>query len=83
MRPMARRRKYGRSGHRRGDEGDRIPGLGSHWRSDGAAKTAYQNQRDALVVADLRRQESGVDLSVYRCDVCSAWHMGKTGQRER
>jgi hypothetical protein len=24
----------------------------------------------------VRRQDSGVELTVYRCDVCSAWHMG-------
>jgi hypothetical protein len=48
----------------------------SHWRADGAAKTPYQTRTDALVVADERRQASGVVLNVYRCDICSAWHLG-------
>ena len=80
--PMARRRRDRRSERRRSGEDDRIPGLGSHWRSDGVAKTGYRSQSDALVAADMRRQESGVDLNVYRCDVCSAWHMGKPNGRD-
>jgi hypothetical protein len=55
----------------------RVAGLGEHWRADGLPKAAYPSQRDALAVAQMRRQESGADLHVYRCDVCGAWHMGK------
>ncbi len=62
---------------------ERIPGLGSHWRADGAPKTAYRSQSDALTMALVRRQESGVELDVYRCDVCSAWHMGNPTRGER
>ena len=51
-------------------------GLGSHWRADGRPKAAYASQGDALTAALMRRQDSGVALTVYRCDVCSAWHMG-------
>jgi hypothetical protein len=50
--------------------------LRSHWRADGAAKTPYLTRTDALVVADERRQASGVVLNVYRCEFCSAWHLG-------
>ena len=57
--------------------------LGSHWRADGAPKTAYGSQGEALGVADERRQDTGVELSVYRCDFCSAWHMGNAAGRER
>jgi hypothetical protein len=32
-------------------------------------------------MADERRRISGVDLSVYRCDFCPAWHMGNSGGR--
>jgi hypothetical protein len=53
-----------------------MAGLGEHWRADGLPKTAYPNQHDALTAALVRRQESGVALNVYRCDVCGAWHMG-------
>ena len=60
-----------------------MHGLGSHWRTDGAAKTAYRTQGDAQAAADVRRQDSGVELNVYRCDVCSAWHMGNPGGRDR
>jgi hypothetical protein len=55
-----------------------VAGLGSHWRADGLAKVAYPSQGDALTAALVRRQESGVELTVYRCDVCSAWHMGNS-----
>jgi hypothetical protein len=57
--------------------------LRSHWRADGGAKTPYMTQTDALVVADERRQESGVVLNVYRCDFCSAWHLGNADGPER
>ena len=59
----------------------RIAGLGSHWRADGHPKAAYASQRDALTAALVRRQESGVALNVYRCDVCAAWHMGNRRDR--
>jgi hypothetical protein len=55
---------------------DRVAGLGSHWRADGMPKVGYRDQRDALTAALVRRQESGVELNVYRCDVCASWHMG-------
>ncbi len=45
--------------------------------ADGLPKTAYRSQSDALTAALVRGQESGVELNVYRCDVCAAWHMGK------
>lgn len=60
------------------DRDHRVPGLGSHWRGDGLPKAAYASQGDALTAALVRRQDSGVELTVYRCDVCSAWHMGNT-----
>jgi hypothetical protein len=72
------RRNNARTGQGRRNEGDdnRLPGLGSHWRADGQPKTAYSSQGDALTAALVRRQESGIDLNVYVCDVCSKWHMG-------
>jgi hypothetical protein len=60
----------------------RVSGLSSHWRADGLPKTAYASQHDALTAALIRRQESGVDLNVYRCDVCTSWHMGNPQRRE-
>ena len=61
-----------------------APSLGAHWRADGTPKIAYGSQGEALAVADERRAETGVDLSVYRCDFCSAWHMGNAeGRHER
>lgn len=77
---MARRTNR-RSTPGRGGVAPRTPSFGSHWRADGNPKTAYRSQAEALAMADWRRQESGADLSVYRCDVCSAWHMGKAGGR--
>jgi hypothetical protein len=34
-------------------------------------------------MADEVRHETGVTLNVYRCDVCSAWHVGNSDRRER
>jgi hypothetical protein len=59
-----------------------MPSLGAHWRADGTPKTSYRSEKEALSMADERRWESGVVLSVYRCDLCSAWHMGNPGGRE-
>jgi hypothetical protein len=72
------RRNSGRKGQGRHTQGtDRTAGLGTHWRADGQPKTVYRSQSDALTAASVRRQESGVELNVYSCDVCAAWHMGK------
>lgn len=63
---------------------NRAPSLGAHWRADGTPKTAYGSQGEALAVAEERRAETGADLSVYRCEFCSAWHMGNAeGRHER
>ena len=56
---------------------------GEHWRADGAPKTAYRTQGEALSVADERRQDAGVELAVYRCGLCTAWHMGSAEGRGR
>ncbi|MEI7479866.1 MAG: hypothetical protein WCK25_06090 [Actinomycetes bacterium] len=50
---------------------------GSHWRSDGAAKTRYDNERSALDAATYRGGEEGIDLTAYKCDFCSGWHMAR------
>lgn len=34
------------------------------------------SQGEALSVAEERSRETGLTLDVYRCTVCSAWHMG-------
>jgi hypothetical protein len=74
--PVPRRNNTRNGPERRTGDEHRVPGLGSHWRADGLPKTSYASQGDALTAALVRRQESGVALDVYRCDVCSAWHMG-------
>jgi hypothetical protein len=77
-------RRPARRGGRTGDGRDARPhGLGSHWRADGRPKTAYPSQRDALSVADERRDDTGVELNAYRCDTCSGWHLGNAAGRER
>jgi hypothetical protein len=60
----------------------RGPSLGAHWRADGTPKTAYPSEKDAWAMADERRQDSGAELTVYRCDFCAAWHMGNARGRE-
>jgi hypothetical protein len=41
------------------------------------------SQGEALSVAEERRREAGRTLDVYRCAVCSAWHMGNPIERGR
>ena len=41
----------------------------------------YARQADALVAADERGKEAGVELGVYRCAFCNGWHMGRRGGR--
>ncbi len=57
--------------------------LGTHWRVDGKPKTAFPTQSDAQHAAEERTLESGADFRVYQCDVCSAWHMGRSSGRDR
>jgi hypothetical protein len=78
---MPRRNKARKKPEQQNEEPRRVAGLGTHWRSDGLPKTAYANQVDALTAALVRRQESGVELNVYRCDVCASWHMGNIRSR--
>ena len=73
---MPRRNSARRSQGQQTHDDRRVAGLGSHWRADGLPKAAYASQGDALTAALVRRRDSGVELTVYRCDVCSAWHMG-------
>jgi hypothetical protein len=80
--PVPRRHTTRKGRGRRADDDHRVPGLGSHWRADGLPKASYASQGDALTAALVRKQESGVVLDVYRCDVCSAWHMGNPRRRE-
>ena len=70
------RRKSDRTGRRLPNSAPKEPTHRSHWRADGAPKTAYRDQREALSVADERRADDGVELNVYRCEFCSAWHLG-------
>jgi hypothetical protein len=83
MGPMPRRNNPRAARRAENPAKERVPGLGSHWRADGAPKTAYRSQSDALTAALVRRQESGVELDVYRCDMCSAWHMGNPTRGNR
>jgi hypothetical protein len=83
------RRNAPRRGGRRISPGDRPRdavrpvSLGAHWRADGQPKSAYRSQGEALSVADERRAESGVDLNVYRCEICRSWHLGSFGRSQR
>jgi hypothetical protein len=54
---------------------------GSHWRADGTPKVAYRSQAEALSVADERRYDTGLELTVYQCDMCSSWHMANAEGR--
>jgi hypothetical protein len=38
---------------------------------------------EALSVAEERMREAGRKLDVYRCAVCSAWHMGNPIERDK
>lgn len=52
----------------------------AHVKANGSPKRAYASEAEALSVADEQRWENGVQLSAYRCPVCTAWHLG--GRRE-
>ena len=54
----------------------------SHWRSDGRAKTRFPDAARAWAAATERSAESGVELTVYACEVCSGWHMGRPHGRD-
>jgi hypothetical protein len=71
---MARRTKATQKRHA---PNNRPLRLGTHWRADGAPKVSYGSAGEAWSVADERRQETGVALNVYQCDVCAGWHMGR------
>jgi hypothetical protein len=75
---MARRNRP-RNAQRPRPSPERSIRLRTHWRADGAPKTAYRSQGEAMGVADEKRQDFGVDLNVYQCDVCALWHMGNAG----
>jgi hypothetical protein len=77
---MGRRKARRRSVPLRSDAARRF-NPGSHWRADGTPKAAYRSQAEALSVADERRDDTGLELAVYRCEVCSAWHMGNAEGR--
>ncbi len=53
----------------------------SHWRDDGGPKVRYPSRADALVAADDRSKESGIELGVYECAFCGGWHMGRSSGR--
>ncbi len=54
----------------------------SHFRRDGAPKTRYSTQREAADAAQLRWVLDRVELDVYRCELCTGWHMGKRFSRD-
>jgi hypothetical protein len=62
--------------------GARPSNLRSHWRGDGTPKTTYRSQAEALSVVDERRQDAGIELGAYRCEVCSGWHIGSSDRRD-
>ena len=76
------RRHSSRSPFRGGPNDEGSSRLGSHWRRDGQPKASYMSQGEALSVAEERTLETGLRLDVYRCPVCSAWHMGSPVETE-
>jgi len=43
--------------------------------TNGQAKDAYRNQREAQRRADILRKEQDVSLKVYACEYSEAWHL--------
>jgi hypothetical protein len=76
---MARRNSQSSSGRVPVDR--RPQGPGSHWRRDGTSKTSYMSRGEALSVAEESSRETGLQLEVYRCAECSAWHLGNPPER--
>jgi len=71
----------GRRNRRQSSGNERPLSLaGSHWRADGAAKSRFASKADALGAANQRWIEDKVELSVYRCEYCNGWHLGRSSQ---
>jgi hypothetical protein len=51
----------------------------SHWRADGAAKVSYDTQADAMTAAQWA--DTDIELTTYRCDFCSGWHLASRSPR--
>ena len=69
------------SGRRRGRPRRPAPArpvTRAHWRADGAPKTRFASEDQANRAAFSARLDHGVDLGVYRCEVCGGWHLGTT-----
>ncbi len=82
MKAMPRRHPSRTPSPRARDESVQRSALGSHWQADGTAKTSYMSRGEAQSVADELLHEVGVELDVYRCATCSAWHLGKPVERD-
>jgi hypothetical protein len=68
-----------RRGRRRRPAGDPPAGssLREHHGADGRPKTGFTSQGEAERAAFDRRLHDGIDLEVYRCSLCSAWHLAR------
>jgi hypothetical protein len=79
----ARRGRRRPSGQGRTDDSRDLhdPRLGGslreHQGSDGRPKVAYGTQDEAQRASFDRRLHDGIDLDVYRCSICSAWHLAR------
>jgi len=47
-----------------------------HLNADWTPKRAYENQGEALAVAQRQGGQEHRQLDAYQCDVCKAWHVG-------
>jgi hypothetical protein len=49
----------------------------SHVNADGTPKARYGSEREAADVAQLQWIEHRVELTAYRCEICSGWHLAR------
>ena len=72
--------KARRGRRRRPQESEGAPGrsLREHHGADGRPKVAFTTRADAERAAFDRRLHDGLDLDVYRCSLCSSWHLARS-----
>jgi hypothetical protein len=55
-------------------------GFRAHTFENGRPKTSYMTEAEANAVAEEKAGETGALLVAYRCPVCDAWHLGRSGE---
>ena len=58
--------------------GERSAPARSHVRADGSPKQRYSSEAEGREAAQLQWAINGSELAVYRCEICSGWHLARS-----